>query len=83
MFFNKKRVEEDLDRFRRANLPNKNETNNKEETENLEKSQDDIRLEKGDMLAMVLAVISLVLPYILAFLGIMGIVVFLMYLFFK
>ncbi|HNZ82719.1 MAG TPA: hypothetical protein PLX37_05790 [Sedimentibacter sp.] len=83
MFFNKKRVEEDLDRIRRANLPNKNETNNKEETENLEKSQDDIRLEKGDMLAMVLAVISLVLPYILAFLGIMGIVVFLMYLFFK
>jgi len=30
MFFNKKRVEEDLDRIRRANLPNKNETNNKD-----------------------------------------------------
>lgn len=69
MFFRKNRVEEDLDRIREANLPE----------ENLNKRQnDDLQLEKGDILAMILAVMSLVLPYILAFLGIMGGVLLLM-----
>ena len=69
MFFRKNRVEEDLDRIREANLPE----------EKLNKRQnDDLQLEKGDILAMILAVMSLVLPYILAFLGIMGGVLLLM-----
>lgn len=71
MFFGKKRVEEDLQRIREANLP--------EEKLNISKeSLDDLNLEKGDILAMILAVMSLILPYILAFIGIMGLAVLLM-----
>ena len=72
MFYRKNRVEEDLERIREANLPKNREINNSEE------HSDDIALEKGDILAMVLAVMSLILPYILAFLGIMGAVLLLM-----
>lgn len=77
MFFKKNRVEEDLERIREANLPSQKDINQKE-TDKININQDDIRLEKGDILAMVLAVISLVLPYILAFLAIMGAVMLLM-----
>ena len=73
MFFGKNRVEEDLQKIREANLP-------KEKLNNVEHS-DDLNLEKGDILAMILAVMSLILPYILAFIGIMGIVVLLMRIF--
>jgi|LAHS01.1.fsa_nt_gb hypothetical protein len=73
MFFGKNRVEEDLQKIREANLP-KEKLSNKEHP-------DDLNLEKGDVLAMILAVMSLVLPYILAFVGIMGIVVLLMRIF--
>jgi hypothetical protein len=73
MFFGKNRVEEDLQKIREANLP-------KEKLSN-EEHPDDLNLEKGDVLAMILAVMSLVLPYILAFVGIMGIVVLLMRIF--
>lgn len=71
MFFRKNRVEEDLDRIRKANLPEEKLKGNKEKS-------DDLQLEKGDILAMTLAVMSLVVPYILAFLGIMGAVILLM-----
>ena len=71
MFFGKKRVEEDLQRIREANLPEDKLNKTNEHT-------DGINLEKGDILAMILAIMSLILPYILAFIGIMGIVVLLM-----
>ena len=71
MFFRKNRVEEDLDRIREANIPEEKLNKNKE-------LPDDLQLEKGDILAMTLAVMSLILPYILAFLGIMGGVLLLM-----
>lgn len=71
MLFGKNRVEEDLERIRQANLPEEKLNRNKEGSEDLE-------LEKGDILAMILAVMSLILPYILAFLGIMGVVILLM-----
>ncbi len=71
MFFRKNRVEEDLDRIRKANIPEEKLNKNKE-------LPDDLQLEKGDILAMTLAVMSLILPYILAFLGIMGGVLLLM-----
>ena len=74
MFFGKNRVEEDLQRIREANLP-------KEELNDTNEHNDDLNLEKGDILAMILAVMSLVLPYILVFIGIMGIVVLLMKIF--
>ena len=71
MFFRKNRVEEDLNRIRESNLP-------KEKLNKKVHSDDDLKLEKGDILAMILAVLSLILPYILAFLGIMGAVLLLM-----
>lgn len=77
MFFRRNRVEEDLERIREANLPNK------EEIKMNAKHSDDLSLEKGDLLAMVLAVISLILPYVIAFLGAIGVVIFFMYLFFS
>ena len=69
MFFGKKRVEEDLKKIRETNLPK--EESRKERSE-------DLNLEKGGILAMTLAIMSLLLPYILAFLGIMGAVLLLM-----
>jgi hypothetical protein len=77
MFLKKNRVDEDLERIREANLPNK------EEIKMNAKHSDDLGLEKGDLLAMVLAVISLILPYVIAFLGAIGVVIFFMYLFFS
>jgi len=77
MFFRKNKVEEDLERIRKANLPEEKFNN---EAMN---SMDDIKLEKGDLLAMILAMLSLILPYILAFTGIMAYVIYLMYLFFR
>lgn len=72
MFFRKNKVEEDLQRIKKANPPEeKLDTTDK-------KHLDDARLEKGDILAITLAIMSLVLPYILAFLGIMGGVMLLM-----
>jgi len=76
MFFGKNRVEEDLQRIREANLP-------KEELNDTNEHNDDLNLEKGDILAMILAIMSLILPYILAFLGIMGIVILLMRLYLR
>lgn len=77
---NKDRVEEDLQKIRQANLsPEKFEEEcriKKQKTEST--SMEKLHLEKNDLLAMVLAVFSLVLPFILIFIAIMGIFVFLM-----
>jgi len=77
---NKDRVEEDLQKIRQANLsPEKFEEEcriKKQKTESA--SMEKLYLEKNDLLAMVLAVFSLVLPFILIFIAIMGIFVFLM-----
>lgn len=77
MFLKKNRVDEDLERIREANLPNQ------ELIKINEKRSDDLGLEKGDLLAMVLAVMTLILPYVIAFLGTIGAVILLMYLFFS
>lgn len=66
MFFRKNRVEEDLQKIKEANLPKEDLNNDIEEIPN------DLELERGDILAMILAVMSLILPYILAFLGILA-----------
>ena len=77
MIFGRNRVEEDLEKIRRSNLP----PEKFEEEERLERERKEamLNLEKNDLLAMILAVLSLVLPYILAFVGIIGIVIFLFY----
>lgn len=72
MMFGKKRVEEDLEKIRRANLPF-NKSN-----EEINADADELKLEKGDIPAMILAIMSLILPYVIAFVGIMAGVVFLL-----
>lgn len=81
MLFNKKRVEEDLEKIRNANLPNKDpnfDGNNSSYVYNRNTNEEELKLEKGDLLAMILAVMSLIVPYIIAFVGIMAGVVFLL-----
>lgn len=95
MLFGKKRVEEDLERIRRANLPaeklaaeNKaNNINNIDNIDNIDNVEETIlheklALEKNDVLAMILAVFSLILPYVTAFVAVMGLILFLIYRFF-
>lgn len=71
MLFWKTKVEEDLEKIRRANLPDEKINEDK-------KYENQLKLEKGDLLAMTLAVMSLILPYIIAFVGIMAGVVLLL-----
>ena len=84
MLFNRNRVEEDLEKIRNVNLPEKGISNVDTTLGTFKNSrnEDELRLEKGDLLAMILAVMSLILPYVIAFVGIMaGIVLLLRYLY--
>ena len=74
MIFGKNRVEEDLEKIRRANLPSERF----QKRESKKASKNDLQLEKNDLLAMILAVMSLILPYIAAFVTIMAAVVYLL-----
>ncbi|WP_312832102.1 hypothetical protein [Sedimentibacter saalensis] len=71
MLFLKSRVEEDLEKIRLANLPHENLNEKSNE-------QEELMLEKNDIPAMILAVLSLILPYFAAFVAIMACVVFLL-----
>jgi hypothetical protein len=73
MLFLKSRVEEDLEKIRNANLPNENVN-----VKSAEHESEKLKLEKNDVLAMILAVLSLILPYFIAFVAIMAGVVFLL-----
>ena len=75
---NQDRVEEDLERIRRANIPTEKYGEEQRIKKQKSASVEKLHLEKNDLLAMVLAVFSLVLPLILIFIAIMGIFVFLM-----
>lgn len=76
MIFKKNRVEEDLEKIKNANLPYVHSSIKNDEPKI--EDEDKLKLEKGDLLAMTLAVMSLILPYIIAFVGIMLGVVFLL-----
>ncbi|KAF5062937.1 hypothetical protein SDC9_54040 [bioreactor metagenome] len=71
MLFLKSRVEEDLEKIRLANLPHENLNEKSNE-------QEELKLEKNDIPAIILAVLSLILPYFAAFVAIMACVVFLL-----
>lgn len=73
MLFGKNRVEEDLDKIRRANLPSEYKNDEEQKNESAK-----LKLEKNDLIAMILAVFSLVLPYFIGFVAIMAVVVFLL-----
>jgi len=64
--FGKNRVEEDLERIRHANLPQKYPKPKKAESEE--------HFGAKDVLAMIIAVFSIALPYVLVFVAIMGLV---------
>ena len=76
MLVSRRRVEEDLERIRLANLPP--EKQKEEEKKQQIAHENATRLEKGDLLAMIIAFFSVVLPYILIFIGVMAAVVLLM-----
>lgn len=105
MLFQKKRVEEDLERIRNSNLsPEQIEAYNKRElskrkffnqskgnslnygsdtpfvSENeYHDHKEKLELEKNDILAMILAIFSIILPYILVFVAIMCSAIMLIY----
>lgn len=77
MFFQKSRVEQDLARIRNANLPEKYPPPEVPEKgkKKREKVKAEDRIGVKDVLAMIIAVFSLILPYVIAFIAIMAIVV--------
>jgi len=64
MFFNNRRVEEDLERIRKANLDT--EDQKADTSQNATACDDDLRITAKDILAMTIAVFSLILPYLAA-----------------
>ena len=73
MLFSRRRVDEDLEKIRKANLsPEKLE----EERKLDQKAKENVtRLEKGDIPAMIIAAFSVILPYVLIFIGIIAVIV--------
>jgi len=64
--FNNRRVEEDLERIRRANLPReRRDSADKKEKRARDASKEDLRFSFKDIFAMTIAVFSLLLPYVL------------------
>jgi len=76
--FDKRRVEEDLERIRRANLPPEvREAEDEENRKAMEAFRDsENRLTAKDIFAMIIAVLSLILPYAIIIFGIMVLVIF-------
>ena len=104
MFFQKRRLEEELERIRKANLPSERndegetddfETTDAADTEGLAELEDsrsemvedstkpavsdDLRLTTKDIIAMIIAAFSIVIPYALLFIGIAVLFVYLFF----
>ena len=64
--FNQRRLEQDLERIRRANLPAEEqaEERQKERAARLAAESGDFKVTAKDILAMTIAVLSLILPYL-------------------
>lgn len=76
MFLNRKdRLEEDLERIRRANLPQ--ETIEEEDAAQNAEKQRMAQIAKGitikDFIAMIIAVFSIILPYVLVLFVLLGV----------
>ena len=72
--FGKRRVEEDLARIRHANLPQKYPDPGLPRRERREAGPQE-RIGAKDVLAMIIAVFSILLPYAVAFIAVMALVV--------
>ena len=85
MFFrNRRRLEQDLERIRRNNLP---ADIAEQEDEKVEQEKEQVKaalreLTFKDYLAMVIAALSIILPFIAIFLAIMAVLLFLVYKFY-
>ncbi|MCL2095387.1 MAG: hypothetical protein FWH10_00615 [Oscillospiraceae bacterium] len=77
--FNNRRVEEDLERIRRANLsPEQFEEEEKREREMREAVRaGEVRVTVKDIVAMTIAIFSLILPYLAVFAAGIALVLFL------
>ena len=77
--FNNRRVEEDLERIRRANLPDERLAALKAEEQRAAHSagQSELRFSFKDIFAMTIAVFSLVLPYVFIIGGALALALFL------
>jgi len=76
--FSNRRVEEDLERIRKANLPpEKREEEEAKEREAMEALESgDVKITVKDVIAMIIAAFSIVIPYALIFLGLAALVLF-------
>jgi len=79
MLIGKHRVEEDLARIRHANLPDKypEPPPRRGKLRKREKPDPEDHIGAKDVFAMIIAVCSIILPYAVAFIGIMGLIVWL------
>lgn len=80
MFFgNKRRVDEDLEKIRFANLSKEEQEKELNKIKTQKKEIESIRFEKNDRLALILATFSIVLPFVLIFVAVIAVVVGLFY----
>jgi len=82
MFPNKERINEDLERIRRANISS-SEAIEEDKASEIEKTKVKERLKEltfKDYLAMIIAVFSIIIPYLLILVGVLVLFVFLFYL---
>lgn len=74
MFFGRNRVDEDLARIQHENLPEKYPAPEKKRARK-ERTRSDDHIGAKDVFAMIIAVFSLVLPYVIVFVAIMALIV--------
>lgn len=80
MFFgNKKRIDEDLEKIRFANLPNDKQEEELNKIKADKKKFLSIQYEKNDLLALIIASFSIVIPLVLIFVAVVALVVGLFY----
>jgi len=81
LFGGKKRLEEDLEKIRFANLSTEKQEEELAEKEKKKKKIESIKFEKNDRLALIIATFSIVLPYVFTFIAVIGAVIGLLYIF--
>ena len=76
MFFNRQRLEEDLERIRKANLPPEIRKAEEAEEQKIKEAfqSGDMKVTVKDVFAMTIAIFSLILPPLLIILAGMGLV---------
>lgn len=71
MVFNKRRVEQDLERIRKANLTDEQRAHEEAQAQEEQRRLASIeKIGKKDILAMIIAAFSVILPYVLVFVSV-------------